>query len=427
MRIGRQTLLLLGTVLLWTRTPCSGGEDGEIVTLRSLVAAARGENPEIRAAEARVRAMRERPVQEGTLPDPTVGVKYHNEQSDKITLGESEFSYVEFAAEQEVPFPGKLGLRASMATREAARETAMRDATVLMVLAKVASGYFSLAVIDRSIEILGESVRLIDLMIDQAHESYRVGTAAQQDVLRATLERGALSERLTRLEQKRAAAEAALNALLNRPASEQLPGVDWIDRPVAVDPLPELVGRLATAAPELHAARETVLRSEEALRLARREYYPDFALMGGYMNKNGLFPEWEIGLRVRLPLYFWRRQGPAVAEASHAKAAAEHEERNARVSLEGRLRELQSMAESASRLVRLYDGTLVPQAALTFESARASYAVGKVDFLTTLNAFTALLEYRMGHAEQMGDLCRARAEIGPLVGESPLDWWERVQ
>ena len=81
------------------------------------------------------------------------------------------------------------------------------------------------------------------------------------------------------------------------------------------------------------------------------------------------------------------------------------------------------MGEAAARLVRLYREKLVPQASLTLESARASYAVGKVDFLTVLTAFTALLDYRMRYAEEIGDLQRARAEIAPVIGEPPPEEW----
>ena len=88
--------------------------------------------------------------------------------------------------------------------------------------------------------------------------------------------------------------------------------------------------------------------------------------------------------------------------------------------LEARLADLHAMAEASSRLVRLYGEALIPQARLTLESSRASYSVGRVDFLTTLTAFTALLEYRLRYAEETGNLVRALAEIGPLVGETPL-------
>jgi cobalt-zinc-cadmium efflux system outer membrane protein len=264
-------------------------------------------------------------------------------------------------------------------------------------------------------------------MIQQAGQSYSVGTAAQADVLRATLERGALRERLTMLAQKRTAAEAALNALLARPQAEQLPPGMLPDTPPSLEPLDAWTARLEEQAPPVRAAREEVLRSGAALKLAEREYYPDVTLMGAYTNKSGLFPEWELGMRVRVPLYFWRRQRAGVAEATYTQTAAEEARRNVRVSLEGRLRELYSMAESGLRLVELYHETLIPQASLTLDSARASYAVGKVDFLTVLSAFTALLEYRVRYAETMGSLYRARAEIGPLVGETPLDWWGQAR
>ena len=78
------------------------------------------------------------------------------------------------------------------------------------------------------------------------------------------------------------------------------------------------------------------------------------------------------------------------------------------------------MAATSKRLVDLYDGSLIPQATLTLKSTRASYEVGRVDLLTTLNSFTALLEYQIRAAEETTNINRARAEIGPLIGETPL-------
>jgi outer membrane protein, heavy metal efflux system len=410
---------LVGVTMLIASRACAADQ----LTLAELLRVARTDNPEIRAAAAQYQAMRQRPVQEGTLPDPTVGVRYHNERWDRITFGESDFSFVEFSAEQEVPFPGKLGLRARMADREAEREGAMRDVTTLMVLARVASSYADLAVVDRARALLADSQRALDMMVEQANTAYGVGRAAQQDVLRGTLEREVLVERLTMLAQKRAAAQANINALLARPPEAEVPPTTWSDASATLPPSEVLRKRLADAAPELRAARENVLRSAAALDLARREYLPDFAFMAGYSNKNGLFPEWEVGMRINVPLYFWRRQQPRVVEATYARTAAEESQRKVRSTLEGRLGEVASMGEAAARLVRLYRDRLVPQASLTLDSARASYTVGKVDFLTVLTAFTALLEYRIRQVEEVGNLQRARAEIAPLIGEPPPEEW----
>jgi len=391
----------------------------EPLTLGAALEAARSRNPDVRASEARYLAMRERPIQEGTLPDPSVGVRYHNEDW-KLSFGESDFSFFEVSAEQEIPFPGKLSLRERIADREAERERAMRDMTVLMVLATVASSYADLAVTEQSEQILRESHALLGFMIEQAASRYRVGEAAQQDVLRASLERGALDERLTMIARRRIAAAAALKALLDLGEGESFPRTGGVPEPRPVEAIEALNEKLAARSPALRSAQEDVLRSETALRLARRDYFPDFAVMGGYTNKDGLLPEWELGVRVTVPLYYWRRQRAAVAEAGFAERAAEHARRNTQVGLEARLADLHAMAEASSRLVRLYGETLIPQARLTLESSRASYAVGRVDFLTTLSTFTSLLEYRLRYAEETGNLVRALAEIGPLVGETPL-------
>jgi hypothetical protein len=51
-------------------------------------------------------------------------------RSERITFGSSDFSFVGLAAEQPIPFPGKLGLKSAIAELEANRERAMRDATL---------------------------------------------------------------------------------------------------------------------------------------------------------------------------------------------------------------------------------------------------------------------------------------------------------
>ena len=95
--------------------------------------------------------------------------------------------------------------------------------------------------------------------------------------------------------------------------------------------------RLADGSPALRAAAEEQLRAQEALRLARREYFPDFALMGAYMNKEELLPEWELGVRVKIPLYFWRRQraGADAASRQHIHQRSRHACGDAREVLHG--------------------------------------------------------------------------------------------
>lgn len=380
---------------------------------------ARTHNPEIQAADARWRAMQERPPQEGALPDPALTVRYHNEDWDP-SFGRSDFSFVEVGVEQEVPFAGKRGARRRIAEREAARERAMRDETALMVLARVGMSYADLVALDRTDRALTESLDVLEALILQAAERYSVGQAEHQDVLRSALERDMIRERLAMVTRERAKARAELAALLGIERAEDLPPTADFEKGRPPRPLSELRARAEEESPALRAAREERRRAREALRLARREYFPDFAVMAAYTDKKQLVPEWEVGLRVNVPLYFRSKQRRAVTEASFSDRAAERESQRAELGVDAQLSELHAAAEASTRLLALYRDSLIPSAEMTFESARASYATGRVDLLTALSAFVALLDYRIREAEETARLLTALAEIGPLVGESPL-------
>src|SRR6516225_4064441 len=104
-----------------------GADDAfaERVDLPTLRSYAIQHNPEIAAMDQRWRAARARPSQEGSLPDPMVNTAYHNESFSQFTQGSSDFSWLRFGVEQEVPFPGKLGLKEAAASQEADREGAL--------------------------------------------------------------------------------------------------------------------------------------------------------------------------------------------------------------------------------------------------------------------------------------------------------------
>jgi len=380
---------------------------------------ARTNNPEIQGAEARWRSMEQRPPQAGALPDPSITVRYHNEDWG-LSFGSSDFSFVEVGIEQELPFLGKRALQRGIAESEALRERAMRDMTALMVMARVGMRYADLVAIERTNGALSESVVLLDALIAQAAARYSVGQAEQQDVLRARLERDALRERLLMLSRERASARADLAALLAVQRPEQLPPTADFDAPVELGSLTELRERAEAQSPALRAAREEWNRANEALALSRREYFPDFSLMAAYTDKKQLLPEWEVGLRVTVPIFYRSKQSRAAAEAAYGERAADHERRRTEIDVGARLSELHATAESSLRLLDLYRESLIPSAALTFESARASYATGRVDLLSTLSAFVALIDYRVREAEETARLLGAQAEMGPLIGATPL-------
>jgi outer membrane protein TolC len=125
-----------------------------------------------------------------------------------------------------------------------------------------------------------------------------------------------------------------------------------------------------------------------------------------------------VSVGVTIPLYFWKKQRPAVAEAASNKAAEQKRLENLTTLLFLKIKDRYLAATTAQKLVSLYGTTIVPQSALSLESAIAGYEVGKVDFLTLLDNVVTLLNYELSYYEQLSNVEKAVAALEPLVGAS---------
>ncbi len=407
-------LAILVPVACWG---AQSDELGDPLSLDAVVGYARQHNPEIRAAAAKWHAAEARPAQAGALPDPMVDLAYHNESFDRLTQGSSEFAWIRIGASQEVPFPGKLGLKQRIATTEAEQTHQLSRRTELEVISRVKTAYAEYAHLFELLDLLRRNRDLLQKFARTAEAKYSVGEGIQQDVLRAHVELSLLVDRETSLEQRRQSQTAELNGLLNRPPSAPLGTPEHPEEKHLTRSVEELTAEALEHAPEVNAAKSAVRGGESTVALARREYLPDFVVRADYMNKASLLPEWEVGVGVKVPLYFATKQRAGVDEATATLAEAHAERQNTEVGIQARIRDLYARAEAAERLIALYHTTVIPQAHLALESATSAYSVNKVDFLTLLNSFTVSLEYEMRYHEELSNFQKALAELEAVVGE----------
>src|SRR5580692_8084475 len=91
----------------------------QAATLAQLIQEAKANNSNIAAADHGARAARMVPAQKSTLPDPTFTVQQFSVGSPRPFAGysNSDFAYIGIGASQELPYPGKLQLRADVAER----------------------------------------------------------------------------------------------------------------------------------------------------------------------------------------------------------------------------------------------------------------------------------------------------------------------
>src|SRR5262249_58633531 len=102
------------------------------VSLQTLIAEARQNNAAIKVADRAIDVSRYGPAQAYALPDTEVMVQQFSVGSPRPFAGysNSDFAYIGFGASQDLPYPGKRGLRAQVAQHEVAISGAEKNAVV---------------------------------------------------------------------------------------------------------------------------------------------------------------------------------------------------------------------------------------------------------------------------------------------------------
>lgn len=398
--------------------PLFGG--GRVLDRRALVERVLERNPTVRAARYAWRAALARHPQVTALDDPMLAAgvapaSFGSRQVDdafKIDLT------------QKLPFPGKLRLRGEAALAEA--EAVARDhSAVRLRLATMASLLFDdhyLAA--RSLEINAQHIALLEEFQRIATARYESGEASLQAPIQAEVElTHALHREIVLRTTQRVTAEQ-INALMHRAPDAPLPPPPArIVLPAEVSEGEDLIARALRERPELAAASARVAAAERRVALARREYLPDFTLVGTY---NGIHQESDlqpfVGLQMNLPLQLGRRRA-ALAEAEarfevarSERLALEDETRFAVQSGLGRLIEARNVAQ-------LFRDRLLPAAEDQVVAARSGFETGRNSFLALIDAERNLRDVELGHERALTDVARRRAELDRASGRIPGVAW----
>jgi outer membrane protein, heavy metal efflux system len=389
-----------------------------VITLKVLVEEALEQNPEIIAMRRSFDMMRARIPQANALPEPMLSYGYAgNAPIPPFDIQKGDPSSARMLSfTQEVPYPGKLALKGKMANVAAEAEYWVYEQTRLNVVAEVKDAYFDLYFIHKAIETVTKNKELLEKFAKIAEASYSVGKGIQQDVLKAQVEISKLIDQLTVLEQRKQTTEARLNSLLFREPETAIGKPEEVKSRDFSYSLAQLNDIAFTNYPALKTQRRKIDREQYGIELAKKDFYPDFTVGFTYFNRPGMPEMYGVNVGVKLPLYFWQKQRPAVAEASASAAAERQRLENTTTLLFFRIKDRYLAVTTAQRLVNLYGTTIIPQSSLSLESAIAGYEVGKVDFLTLLDNLVTLRNYELSYYEQLSNVERSIAALEPLVG-----------
>jgi outer membrane protein TolC len=408
--------------LAYLATTVAAGEAPPAEPLPRLIDTALADNPELKATDARWRMFRERIAQARSYEDPMLMLKLQNGVvTDPFNFGKDSMTQKAIGISQQLPFWGKRALReeASRGEAESYRWTLEERRVELRRMVKEA--WYRLYHIDRSIDIVERNIRILDDFITLAQTRYAVNQGAQTDILKAQVERSRLLESRITLEQQRATGQAALNALLYRPADT---AVGPIPDP-EITPLAQNENELRELAianrPQIRSLQALVGKGEAELRLARREFYPDFNVSLEYMQRDPAMggegdDMYTLGLTFNLPVRRERRHA-AVAEAESGIAMAKEELNTLKSGIDRDISDLLAQLVRRRKLAELYRTGIIPQAGQTLESATINYRVNKVDFMTLLDSRMTLFNYELEYCESLADYQMKLAQLEALVGK----------
>jgi outer membrane protein TolC len=409
-------LLLVGAAAgLGGQTPIPGARS---LSLGQVYRTVQTVNPRIAAAGALARAAGERIAPARRPPDPQLQFGLMNRSlpgfglSDPLGMNQVQLM-------QMLPFPGKLRMAGEAASAQAEAVRFRAGDVSWDVRARAAMAFYELYQMDRSLQVAGETLRILRDLATTTRTMYAVGEGRQADALRAQVELARMTEDITRMQAERVAAAARLNALLLADASAPVASPV---RPVFPDTLPPLDSLIAEAdrnRPMVQAAQAEVRAADAGARLARREIWPDLQV-GVQYGQRPMDGETDRMLSlmfgVNLPIFAGSRQLAMRREAEAMREMAASDLEAMRADTRSRVAELYASAERARRLGALYSETILPQAGTAVASALAAYRTGSVDFMTLLDNQMTVNAYRQDLYSLEAQRGQALAELEMLLG-----------
>ena len=399
------------------------GQDRPAATpihLDSLLEELQLNNPLLLASRLEADAMATKERQVSALPDPMFMFGY---QPWPILTGYGE-QRTQWRVEQAIPFPGKLGLRGSIASH-GADVTRHESATFGLDLAlDVKQAYYELYRIQQQDSLILSFQERLQGFVDNAAMRYRVGEGMQQEILKAQLESNTLSRiRLDLVARRRTTAET-LARLLDRASSRAFLADVRVDPafPTRFDQA-LLLETAMRERPEVHALVAAKNRAEAQIELAEKDFYPDFGLNATYFDiaaadapptatgRDAL----AIGASIKIPLQRGRLKAKK-EEAEVRRRQVDARQEALETGFRTQIADLVTRLLQEERQLELYQDALIPQAETTLQATLSAYTTGRTDFLDLLDAERMLFSLHTGLEDALARYLKMSASLERALG-----------
>jgi outer membrane protein TolC len=211
-------------------------------------------------------------------------------------------------------------------------------------------------------------------------------------------------------------ARAELNALLSRPPGDPL-GVPEDPPPPRLDAEADgLIDLAVRTRPELRSQQAAVAREEAAVRLAQRDYFPDFEFNVSRFVNPGQRGGFGAMAAVSIPLAYKWKYDAGLSEARARLSAAQAELRRMQDRVQREVKQAHVRAQTALLQRNLFVNTHIPQAEQSLRVAESAYQTGAIDWLALIDTARTLESAHVEHIEAQAEFEKAHADLERAVG-----------
>jgi outer membrane protein TolC len=318
---------------------------------------------------------------------------------------------VGFDSMLNLSLPPKVRKAGEMALEEARAKGRRFAEAKFRLQREVLDGWLAIGLGEEELRIARESLTLGELTASTVGRRVTGGSAAR-DLMRSQVDVGEKTDEVKQIEARLRIERARLNGLLAREPDAPIEMEGGLPAPRAIPADDATLLAVGVASnPGLQALAFDASGREDALELARLQYWPDFnpffAFTGSVTR--------SIGVGVSLPTTLPQiRAGVAAADAELKRAQALV--RQARSDRSARFVAALIALRESERQAQWFEASILPGARQVVDSTRQAYATGSAGFAEMLGAEGALLDVRLTIARARIEREMRLAEIEELAG-----------
>jgi outer membrane protein TolC len=382
-------------------------------------------NSGLQESLARYRAALQKIPQVAALPDPMLGFTQFI-RSVETRVGPQLNTLM---VSQRFPWFGKLDLQGKLASKAAAAQHYAYQAQKREIIAQVKRAFYEISYMDQAIEINRQEESLLEHYEELARIRYASGQGLQHAVIKIQAEISKLMNRMESLNQRRNSLEATLNLLMDRPPEQPVPNIEQVPLPRVSLNLQELYDLAERNRQELKVAMARIERSEQAIELAKKKFWPDVTVGAGMVNVGGrddpvgrLMPPpdngknaYNFSVTINIPIQR-EKYHAGLLEATETLIAHRENYVTVQNGMKFSIRDQVIRLEALREQMDLFESVLIVQAEEALRSSESAYETGQLGALELLDSERVQLEVRLIYVRYYADYLRALAILEQAIG-----------